>query len=298
MDFRDHMYDLTAFLEVARERSFTRAAAKLGLSQSRLSQTIRSLEEGLGVRLLTRTTRSVSPTEAGEHLLRTVGPRFEEIEAELAGLAAFGAKPAGTVRIAATENAAASVLWPALQKILPEYPDIRAEVVIDYGLTDIVARGLDAGVRPGGMVARGMIAVPIGPEMRMAVVAVPAYFEKYGLPETPQELTEHNCINLRLPTHGGVYAWEFEENGHELRVRVDGQVVVGTAAAVLTATLAGLGLAYLPEDTVRAYISAGTLTRVLEEWCAPFAGYQLYFPSRRQQSAAFAVLIEALRYRK
>jgi DNA-binding transcriptional LysR family regulator len=297
MNVRDQIGDLTAFLVVARERSFTRAAAQLGLSQSRLSQAIRSLEERLGVRLLTRTTRSVAPTEAGEHLLRSVGPRLEEIEAELTGLSTFGAKPAGTVRISATENAAAAVLWPALQKVLPDHPGIRVEIVIDYGLTDIVAEGIDAGVRPGGMVARGMIAVPIGPDMRMAVVGTPGYLERQGTPETPQDLTGHNCINLRLPTHGGLYAWEFEKDGQELRVRVDGQLVVSTAAADLTAALAGLGLAYLPEDTVSTDIARGRLIRVLEEWCTPFSGYHLFYPSRRQQSAAFSMIVEALRYR-
>jgi DNA-binding transcriptional LysR family regulator len=294
MNSRNHLSELVAFLAVARERSFTRAAAQMGLSQSRLSQTIRSLEERLDVRLLTRTTRSVAPTEAGEHLLRTIGPRLDEIETALASLDAFGAKPAGTVRISATEHAASSVLWPALQKIQPEYPDIHVEVVIDYGLTDIVAKGLDAGVRPGGMVARGMIAVPIGPDMRMAVVAAPGYFKRYGKPKTPQELTEHNCINLRLPTHGGVYTWEFDKDGRDLRVRVDGQLVVGTGSALLTAAIAGLGLAYLPEDDVSTYLASGELVRVLANWCGPFSGYHLYYPSRRQHSAAFAVLIEAL----
>jgi DNA-binding transcriptional LysR family regulator len=297
MNMRDYISDLTAFLAVARERSFTRAAAQLGLSQSRLSQTIRSLEERLGVRLLARTTRSVAPTEAGEHLLRTVGPRLDEIEAELAGLSTFGAKAAGTVRISATENAAAAVLWPVLQKVLPDYPDIRVEVVIDYGLTDIVAEGIDAGVRPGGMVARGMIAVPIGPDMRMAVVGSLGYFNRHGRPETPHDLTGHNCINLRLPTHGGLYAWEFEKDGQELRVRVDGQLVVSTAAADLTAARAGLGLAYLPEDAVSADVARGRLIRVLEEWCMPFSGYHLFYPSRRQQNAAFSLLIDALRFR-
>ncbi|HUN95722.1 MAG TPA: LysR family transcriptional regulator [Bradyrhizobium sp.] len=292
------MSELAAFLVVARERSFTRAAAQMGLSQSRLSQTIRSLEERLNVRLLTRTTRSVAPTEAGEHLLRTIGPLLDEIEAELASLDAFGAKPAGTVRISATENAASSVLWPALQKVLPEYPDIHVEVVIDYGLTDIVAKGIDAGVRPGGMVAKGMIAVPIGPDMRMAVVATPGYFDSHRKPNTPQELTEQNCINLRLPTHGGLYTWEFDEDGRDLRVRVDGQLVVGTGAALRTAALAGLGLAYLPEDDVSTYVAEGKLVRVLAEWCGPFPGYHLYYPSRRQHSAAFTVLIGALRFRR
>lgn len=286
---------LTAFLAVAKHRSFTRAAAQLGVSQSRLSQTIRALEERLGIRLLTRTTRSVAPTEAGVHLMRTVGPRLEDISTELAGLQTFGAKPAGLVRIASTENAAKSVLWPALRKVLPDYPDIRVEVVIDYGLTDIAADGLDAGVRPGGMVARGMIAVAIGPPMRMAVVGTPGYFERLGRPHRPQDLVDHNCINLRLPTHGGVYAWEFTRGTKDLKVRVDGQIIVGTASASLTAALAGLGLAYLPEEVIAPYVKAKKLDRVLHEWCAPFEGYHLYFPSRRQQSAAFAVLVEALR---
>lgn len=297
MNARNHLNELAAFLAVAKARSFTRAAAQMGLSQSRLSQTIRSLEDRLNVRLLTRTTRSVTPTEAGDHLLRRIGPRFDEIEAEIASLDAFGAKPAGTVRISATENAASAVLWPALQKVLPAYPDIRVEVVIDYGLTDIAARGIDAGVRPGGMVAKGMIAVPIGPDMRMAVVATPGYFERHNKPKTPRDLTEHNCINLRLPTHGGLYAWEFDKAGRELRVRVDGQIVVGTASALRTAALAGLGLAYLPEDEVRALVADGKLVRVLAKWCEPFSGYHLYYPSRRQHSAAFSVLLGALRHR-
>lgn len=297
MNARNHLGELVAFLAVARERSFTRAAAQMGLSQSRLSQTIRSLEDRLNVRLLTRTTRSVTPTEAGDHLLRTIGPHFQEIEAELTSLVAFGAKPAGNIRISATENAAAAVLWPALRKVLPEYPDIHVEVVIDYGLTDIAAKGIDAGVRPGGMVAEGMIAVPIGPSMRMAVVAAPEYFQRHSKPKSPQELVEHNCINLRLPTHGGLYTWEFEKDGRDLRVRVDGQIVVGTASALLTAALAGLGLAYLPEDEVRAHIADGRLVRVLARWCERFSGYHLYYPSRRQHSAAFTVLLGALRLR-
>jgi DNA-binding transcriptional LysR family regulator len=229
--------------------------------------------------------------------MRTVGPRLEEIEAELTGLSAFGAKPAGTVRLSATEHAAASVLWPSLAKILPDYPDIRVEVVIDYGRTDIVAEGIDAGVRPGGMVARGMIAVPLGPDMRMAVVGAPGYFERHGRPETTQDLAGHNCINLRLPTFGGLYAWEFEKDGQDVRVRVDGQLVVSTAAAVLSAALAGMGLAYLPQDAVSPYVADGQLVRVLAKWCTPFSGYHLYYPSRRHQNPAFAVLIEALRYR-
>jgi DNA-binding transcriptional LysR family regulator len=297
MKAQNHLSELMAFLAVARERSFTRAAAKLGLSQSRLSQTIRSLEERLRVRLLARTTRNVAPTDAGEHLLRAIGPRLDEIEAALGSLDAFGAKPSGTVRISATENAAASVLWPALKKMLPKYPDINVEVIIDYGLTNIVAKGIDAGVRPGEMVAQGMVAVPIGPEMRMAVVATPEYFKRHGKPAKPQDLVDHNCINLRLPTHGGLYAWEFEKNGRELRVHVDGQLVVGTGAALLTAALAGLGIAYVSQDDVKAPLASRKLIRVLDEWCEPFSGYHLYYPNRRHHSAAFAALIEALRVR-
>jgi DNA-binding transcriptional LysR family regulator len=297
INLRENIGELTAFLVIARERSFTRAAAQLGLSQSRLSQSIRLLEERLGVRLLSRTTRSVTPTEAGEHLMRALAPRLEEIEAELAGLHAYGAKPAGTVRISATENAAAAVLWPALARTLPDYPDIHVEVVIEYGLSDIVAEGMDAGVRPGGMVARGMIAVPIAPPMRMAVVCAPAYFECRRPPQRPQELSAHSCINLRLPTHGGLYAWDFEKDGREMRTRVGGQLVVNTAPALLTAALAGLGLAYLPEDAVSAYLENGRLLRVLSDWCEPFPGYHLYYPSRRQQKPALAVLIDAMRFR-
>ncbi|SEC47608.1 transcriptional regulator, LysR family [Rhizobiales bacterium GAS188] len=295
---RDNMSDLTAFLAVARERSFTRAAAKLGVSQSALSQTVRALETRLGVRLLTRTTRSIAPTEAGERLLRTAAPRFEEIEAELASLSALREKPAGTVRISATENAAAAVLWPALQRVLPNYPDIKVEIVIDYGLTDIVAERIDAGVRPGETLAQGMIAVPIGPDMRMAVVGSPSYFEARLRPRTPQELTGHNCINLRLPTHGNLYAWEFEKGGRELKVRVEGQLVVNAASLILTSALASFGLAYLPEDTVKPYFKDRRLIRVLADWCPPFSGYHLYYPSRRQQPPAFALLVEALRYRR
>jgi DNA-binding transcriptional LysR family regulator len=296
--FKDKTSDLTAFLAVAREKSFTRAAAKLGVSQSALSQTMRGLEARLGVRLLARTTRSVTPTEAGERLLRTVGPRLEEIEAELSALSEFREKPAGNVRISATENAAASVLWPALQKILPDYPDIKVEIVIDYGLTDIVAERIDAGVRPGETVAQGMIAVPIGPAMRMAVVGSPSYFAARTRPKKPQDLTGHNCINLRLPTHGGLYAWDFEKAGRELKVRVDGQLVVSTASLILAGALAGFGLAYLPEDTVKPHLENGDLIRVLADWCLPFPGYHLYYPSRRQRAPALALLIDALRYRK
>ena len=288
--------DLRALIAVGQERSFTKAAVKLGVSQSALSQTVRELEKRLGVRLLTRTTRSVSPTEAGERLLHTVGPRFEEIEAELAAIRELREKPAGTIRITATENAADAILLPKLAKLLPEYPDIKVEIIIDYGLTDIVAQRYDAGVRSGEQVAKDMIAVRIGPDMRMAVVGAPSYFKTRPEPKKPQDLINHNCITLRLP-HGGLYAWEFEKGGRELRVRVDGQLTYNTTAQELNAALAGLGLAYVPEGMAQPHLAKGRLKRVLEDWCLPYSGYHLYYPSRRQSSAAFALLVDALRYR-
>jgi DNA-binding transcriptional LysR family regulator len=291
----ENFNDLAAFVAVARERSFTRAAAKQGVSQSALSQTIKALEARLGVRLLARSTRSVSATEAGERLLRTLAPRFEEIEQELGALGALREKPAGTVRITAGEHPAVSILQPALQRILPDHPDIHVEIVVDYGLTDIVAQGYDAGVRLGEQVAKDMIAVRIGPDMRMAVVGSPAYFAARPRPETPQDLTSHNCINIRLPTYGGLFAWEFERDGRELRVRVEGQVVVNHGAVRLASVLDGLGLAYVPEDQIVEHIGSGRLIRVLEDWCAPFSGYHLYYPSRRHASPAFAVVVDALR---
>jgi DNA-binding transcriptional LysR family regulator len=293
----ENLNDLAAFVTVAEERSFTRAAARMGVSQSALSQTVRALEARLGIRLLNRTTRSVSPTAAGERLLRSVAPRLKEIDAEVAAVSELREKPAGTIRLTATENAAEAVLWPALRALLPDYPDIKVEVVIDYGLTDIVAEQVDAGVRPGETVAKDMIAVPIGPSMRMAVVGSPAYFAKRPPPHTPQELTGHDCINLRLPARRGLYAWEFERQGRELRVRVDGPLVFNTASLILNAALDGFGLAYLTEQQMTPYIDRGELVRVLANWCPPFAGYHLYYPSRRQPSAAFALLVEAMRYR-
>jgi DNA-binding transcriptional LysR family regulator len=294
---RPDLNELPAFLAVARERSFTRAAAQLGVSQSALSQAIRGLEARLGVRLLTRTTRSVAPTEAGERLLRDVGPAFDQIDAGLAALGELREKPAGTIRITTHEHAAEAVLCPALERLLPDYPDIKVEITIDYGLTDIVAERYDAGVRSGEMVAKDMVTVRIGPDMRMAVVGAPSYFAGRPRPETPQDLTVHNCINLRLPTHGGLYAWEFERDGRELRVRVEGQLVFNGAALILNSALAGLGLAYLPEDQVQAHLASGRLVRVLGDWCPPFPGYHLYYPSRRQPTPAFALLVDALRHR-
>ncbi len=294
---RENVNDLLAFLAVARERSFTKAAAKLGVSQSALSHTMRGLEARLGLRLLTRTTRSVSPTEAGERLLQTVGHRFEEIEAELESLSELREKPAGTIRISAGEHAVNSVLSPALAKFLPRYPDIKVEITVDHSLIDIVAQHYDAGVRSGEQVAKDMIAVRIGPDMRMAVVGAPSYFAKRSPPKKPQDLSEHNCINLRLPTYGGLYAWEFEKGDRELKVRVEGQLVLNGTTQMLNAALAGLGLAYVPQDLAQPHLDEGLLTRVLEDWCPPYSGYHLYYPSRRQSSPAFALLVDALRYR-
>jgi DNA-binding transcriptional LysR family regulator len=294
---RENINDLLAFLAVAKERSFTRAAAKLGVSQSALSHTIRRLEERLGLRLLTRTTRSVAPTEAGERLLHHVGPRFDEIDAELAALSELREKPAGTIRITTGEHAAEAILWPALTKLLPQYPDIKVELITDYGLTDIVTERYDAGVRLGEQVAKDMIAVRIGPDFCMAVVGAPSYFARRSKPKKPQELTVHDCINLRLPTYGGLYAWEFEKRGRELKVRVEGQLVFNHNALRLDAAMAGFGLAYLPEDQVKTQLADGRLIRVLADWCAPFPGYHLYYPNRRQPAPAFALLVEALRYR-
>jgi len=294
---RETFNDLVAFLAVARERSFTKAAGKLGVSTSALSHTVRGLEERLGLRLLTRTTRSVAPTQAGERLLQSVGQRFDEVESELKALRELRDKPAGTIRISTAEHAANTVIAPALAKFLPKYPDINVEITIDYGLIDIVAQRYDAGVRSGEQVAKDMIAVRIGPDMRWAVVATPAYFAKHPPPKKPQELMQHNCINLRLTTYGGLYAWEFARGGREFSVRVQGQLTFNGTSQRLNAALAGLGVAYLPEDLALSHIAAGRLKRVLEEWCPPYPGYHLYYPSRRQASSAFAAVVGALRYR-
>jgi DNA-binding transcriptional LysR family regulator len=294
--FRTNANDLLAFLAVARARSFTKAAAQLGVSPSALSHTIRGLEERLGLRLLTRTTRRVEPTEAGGRLLRAVGPRFDEIEAEITALSELRDKPAGTIRITAGEHPAGTILWPTLATLLPHYPDIKMEIVIDYGLTDIVAGHYDAGIRLGEQIAKDMIAVRIGPDMRMAVVGASSYFETH--PKQPQDLTQHDCINLRLPTYGNVYAWEFEKNGREVKAHVEGHLVFNNLALRLNAAMAGLGLAYLPEDQVLTHIAAGRLIRVLGDWCPAFSGYHLYYPSRRQPTPAFAVVVEALRHRR
>jgi DNA-binding transcriptional LysR family regulator len=246
---------------------------------------------------LTRTTRSVAPTEAGERLVRTVGPRLDEIDAELAAVTALRNKPAGTIRITTGEHAAEAIVWPALAKLLPRYPDIKVELIVDHGLTDIVAERYDAGVRLGEQVAKDMIAVRIGPDFRMVVVGSPTYFATRPQPRKPQDLTGHDCINIRLPTYGGIYAWEFEKRGRTLKVRVEGQLVFTNIALRLNAVLAGLGLAYLPEDQVQPHLADGRLIQVLADWCPPFSGYHLYYPSRRQPAPAFALLVEALRYR-
>lgn len=293
---RDRFEDISAFLGVAQERSFTRAAAKLGVSQSALSQTVRNLEERLGLRLLTRNTRGVAPTEAGQRLVDSVGSHFDGIREGLDALSVFREKPAGTVRITADEYAAQDVLWPAIDRFLPDYPDINVEVVTDYGLTDIVTEQYDAGVRSGELIAKDMIAVRIGPDIRMIVVAAPAYLKSHGTPVTPQDLTRHNCINLRLPTYGGLYAWEFSKGGREIAVRVEGQLIFNSGGMMLNAALAGHGLAYIAEGKVKEHVNSGRLVPVLNDWCQPYSGYHLYYPSRRQPTPAFAVLVQALRY--
>jgi DNA-binding transcriptional LysR family regulator len=295
---RASLDDLRALVAVAQERSFTKAAAKLGVSQSALSQTVRELEERLGVRLLTRTTRSVSPTAAGERLLQIVAPRFEEIDAELATIRELRDKPAGAIRITVSDHAYRSVLWPKLAKLLRTYPDIKVESVIDNGLTDIVAERFDAGVRLGEQLAKDMIAVRIGPDVRFAVVGAVSYFAKRPPPKTPQELTNHTCINQRFPTHGALWAWDFERKGRELKVRVEGQIILNDIFAILDAAVEGFGLAYVPEELAEPHLKSGRLKRVLDDWCQPWPGYHLYYPSRRQSSAVFTLLIDALRHRK
>ena len=295
---RENFNELQAFLMVARSRSFTKAAAQLGVSPSALSHSMRGLEERLGIRLLTRTTRSVSPTEAGERLLRTVGPRFEEVEAELAALNALRQEPAGTIRITAGDHPAVTILWPKLSKALAKYPDVKVEINMEGGLIDIAAQRFDAGVRLGEQVAKDMVSVRIGPDVRFAVVGTKAYFARRPAPKSPQDLIAHSCINLRLPTHGGLWAWEFERNGRELKVRVDGQLIFNNIFQVRDAALDGFGLAYIQEDLARTHVSRGQLVWVLQEWSPRWAGYHLYYPSRRQSSPAFALVVDALRYRE
>lgn len=293
---REPTSDLMAFLAVARARSFTRGAATMGVSASALSHTIRGLEDRLGLQLLTRTTRSVSLTEAGERLLQTVGPHFDGIEDALAAVTALREKPAGALRLVAGEHAAESILWPAIQRLRLDYPDIAAEIDVDNGMTDIVAQRYHAGVRLGEHVDKDMIAVPVSPNMRMALVGAPSYFTQRPMPLTPQDLTSHACINLRLQTYGGFYAWEFERGGRELKVRVQGPLAFNVPHLAIKAALSGAGLAFMLEDHVHEHIAEGRLVRALAEWCPAFAGYHLYYPSRRQLSPAFALLVEALRY--
>jgi DNA-binding transcriptional LysR family regulator len=295
---REELIDLSAFAAVAEERSFTRAAAKLGTSQSALSHTINRLESRVGVRLLTRTTRKVAPTEAGEKMLQALAPALDAIAHAVASARELREKPAGTIRITTSEHAAHAVLWPALEKLLPNHPDVRVELVIDSGFTDIVAERFDAGVRLGESIAKDMVAVRIGPDLHMAVVGSPDYFAAHPKPRTPQDLAEHQCINLRLPTAGGLYAWELQKGNRELHVRVDGQVAFNNVPMTLRAAAAGFGLACVLDDQAAPMIADGRLIRVLEDWCPPFAGYHLYYPSRRQPSAAFSLLVDALRHRR
>ena len=291
-----NLNDLLAFVTVAREGSFTRAAAQLGVSQSALSHTIRGLEARVGLRLLNRSTRSVSPTGAGERLLRSVAPRLKEIDAELTALSELREKPSGTIRITASEHAANTVLWPRLSTFLQDYPDIKIEIITESRFVDIVAERYDAGVRSGEQLAKDMVAVRIGPDMRMVVVGSPDYLSKRPRLKTPQDLATHNCINLRSMTSGGLYAWEFQKKGQDLRVHVDGQWTFNSTAPILRAALAGFGLAYMPEDTVQEHVAKRRLVRVLDEWCPTFPGYHLYYPSRHS-SPAFDLMVKTLRYR-
>lgn len=292
---RRNLNDLLAFVTVAREGSFTRAAAALGVTQSALSQTIRALEERLQIRLLTRTTRSVSSTPAGERLLQAIGSRFDEIEAELDALTELRDKPAGTVRITCGDHVLHSVLLPKLAPLLREYPDIKLEFDVNYGFRDIVADRFDAGVRLGKTIDKDMIAVPIGPPMRLAVVASPGYFAVHPIPRTPKDLTAHQCINQRMQSSGGLYVWDFERRGQQVNVRVDGQLIFNTSQPQIDAAVAGLGITLLPEDELGPYMADGRLVRVLEDWCPKFEGYHLYYPSRRQPSPAFTLVVQALR---
>lgn len=293
---RDHLSDLSAFLEIARVRSFTRAAAVLGVSQSALSQTMNGLEARLGVRLLARTTRSVALTEAGERLRTRLEPHFDSIAQALAGLSELRDKPAGLIRLTSSELAAKTCLWPVLVRFLPLYPEIKVELHIDGNLTDIVAARFDAGVRLGEQIEKDMIAVRIGPDVRMAAIASPAYLATHRAPQTPHDLAQHDCINLRLPTSGGFYIWEFEKDKRALHVRVEGRLVFNDSRWVVKAAEAGFGIGFLPEDHVSDSLSAGRLIRLLDDWCPVFPGFHLYYPSRRQPTAAFILLVEALRY--
>ena len=292
---RRNLNDLLAFVTVAREGSFTRAGAVLGVSQSALSQAIKALEERLEIRLLTRTTRSVSSTPAGERLLQAIGNRFDEIEAELDALTELRDKPAGSVRITSGDHVLRTILLPKLLPVMQRYPDIHIEFDVSYGLRDIVADRFDAGVRLGESIDKDMIALPISPKLRMAAVASTVYFEKHSAPKVPEDLTQHNCINIRFPTSGGLYVWEFERRGRQVNVRVDGQAIFNTSPHIVLAALDGLGIAFLPEEEFAPHIEEGRLVRVLQDWCPPFSGYHLYYPSRRQHSPAFSLVVDALR---
>ncbi|MGF7172126.1 DNA-binding transcriptional LysR family regulator [Sphingobium xanthum] len=294
---REELGNLAMFLAVAEERSFTKAAAKLGISQSALSHTVRRLEAKLGLRLLTRTTRSVAPTEAGERLIETLRPAFDTIDDKLATLTELRQRPGGTVRITSSAHAARAVLWPIIDRLTAENPDLNIEVSIEGGFVDIVADRYDAGVRLGEALEQDMIAVPISPKLRMAAFASPSYLARQGTPLTPYDLANHNCISLRMSSSGGLYAWEFERGGKELRVKAEGQLVFNDAQLIITAALAGHGIAFMIEDHVLNHFSDGSLVRVLDEWCEPFDGYYLYYTSRRQPSPAFKIVLEALRYR-
>jgi len=293
---KENFNDLLSFLMVAEERSFTRAAARLGVSQSALSHAIRGLEERLDLRLLTRTTRSVALTEAGERLVNAIGAHISEIEHQLVALGDMRATPAGNIRLTAGEHAIHSVLWPVLNPFLQRYPDIHVEVIADNSLTDIVSGRFDAGIRLGEQLAKDMVAIPIGPQLRFVAVGSPDYFAKHGQPETPQALQRHRCITMRLPTQGGLYAWEFEKDGRTVNVRVDGQLTINSLPQRIDAARSGLGIAFVPEDTVAADIANGQLLNVLDDWGAPFPGYYLYYPSRRQHTTAFSLFVDALRY--
>ena len=293
---RENYNEILAFIAVARERSFTRAAARLGVTQSALSHSMRALEERLGIRLLTRTTRNVSTTEAGERILQRIAPRFEDIDTELEMLSELTSKPAGLVRISCSDHAAFNLVWPKLSPLLEEYPDIQLEINVENGFTNIVSSRFDAGIRLGEAVEKDMIAVSISPPLRMAVVGSPAYFEKYGIPESPRDLSEHRCINLRLPTYGRLLVWDFEKDGREVNVRVEGQLTVNKSFFIRDAALKGVGLAYLPQDMVKDAVADGRLVRVLEPWCDEFPGYYLYYPNRSQYSPAFSLFVEAMRH--
>lgn len=294
---REEMADLTAFVVVAEERNFTRAAAKLGLSQSALSGIVRRLEERVGIRLLARTTRSVAPTEAGERLVQRLSPMLRDLDQSMADLSEFRDKPAGLIRITTVEHAAKTIIAPALKPLLTEYPDITVELTVDYGLADVVTDRFDAGVRLGEQVAKDMIAVRISPEVPMAIVGAPDYLREHGAPSEPQQLVDHRCINLRLPTSDTLNAWRLIQDGREMRVRVEGPLIFNTIDLILDAAVAGLGLAYLPFDQVEWYLESGRLVRVLGEWTPPLPAYHLYYPSRRHASAAFKLFVDALRYR-